>query len=140
MSGPTQPQPFMYHSTVRLWAWPCSTNAVMLGNRVSLIVGLPCRAAAAALKGGQGVGAEGERAGANLRVVLPDAARGPAFVDADRGVAQLRQAGEPRVAGDGAVLRDQRVHDLGELRLVDVLVEGVPAAAAGEPQTAAAVG
>ena len=86
------------------------------------------------------MGAEGERAGANLRVVLPDAARGPAFVDADRGVAQLRQAGEPRVTGDGAVLRDQRVHDLGELRLVDVLVEGVPAAAAGESQTAAAVG
>ena len=130
----------MYHSTVRLCAWPYATNAVMLGNRVSLIVGLPCRAAAAALKGGQGAGAEGERAGANLRVVLPDAARGPAFVHPERRVAQLRQAGEPRVAGDGAVLRDQRVHDLGELRLVDVLVEGVPAAAAGEPQMAAAVG
>ena len=111
----------------------------MLGNRVSLIVGLPCRAPAA-LKGGQGAGAEGERAGANLRVVLPDAARGPALVHPERRVAQLRQAGEPRVAADGAVLRDQRVHDLGELRLVDVLVEGVPAAAAGEPQMAAAVG
>ena len=114
MSGPTQPQPFMYHSTVRLCAWPCSTSCVMLGNRVSLIVGLPCRAAAA-LKGGQGAGAEDERAGANLRVVLPDAARGPAFVDAEGRVAQLRQAGEPCVAGDGAVLRDQGVHDLGEL-------------------------
>ena len=105
----------MYHSTVRLCAWPCATNFVMLGNRVSLIVGLPCRAAAAALKGGQGAGAEGERAGADLRVVLPDAARGPAFVHPERRVAQLCQAGEPCVACDGAIFRDQGVHDLGEL-------------------------
>ena len=61
-------------------------------------------------------------------VVLTHTALRPTLVDAEGRISQVSQGGKPSVARDGAVPDHERVHDLGEQRLIDVLVEGIPCA------------